>query len=258
MTVIGTSMIEKIAEIVKRCPSLDLLGINTYGDMYRIPEYLQKYGWKKPFVITEWGPDGYWETPKTEWKAPYEQTGLEKAVCYEKKYLQTVAVKSGQCLGEFVFYWSGFKQETTHTWFCMFDKNGNESASVDVMHRMWLGKDTDNHAPLLDSLWIIGNQNNRSIYLGPGTLYKAKAFASDADKDVLNYEWEIRKEASYAAYAGQGEKEPQPLPGLIEMKGSDIYFATPLEEGAYRLFVYVYDGKGKFSTANLPFFVRIN
>jgi len=115
MTVIGTSMIEKIAEIVKRCPALDLLGINTYGDMYRIPGALKKYGLQKPYVITEWGPNGYWQTPKTEWKAPYEQTGLEKALCYENKYLVAVAGEPRECLGEFVFYWSGFKQETTHT-----------------------------------------------------------------------------------------------------------------------------------------------
>jgi len=138
----------------------------------------------------------------------------------------------------------------------MFDKNGNESATVNVMHRLWLGKKPDNYAPLLDSMLILGYQNIRSIYLSQGKQFKAKAFATDANGDVLNYAWEIRPEASYASYAGQGEKEPQPVPGLIELKDADILFSTPLNEGAYRLFVYVYDGKGKFSTANLPFFVK--
>ncbi len=256
MTVIGTSMIEKIAEITKRCPALDLLGINTYGDMYRIPEDLKKYDWKKPYVITEWGTDGYWETPKTDWKAPYEQTGREKAITYEKKYRTTVMNESKSCLGEFVFYWSGFKQETTHTWFCMFDKNGYESATVDVMHRLWLGKEPENHAPLLDSMWIMGFQNIRSIYLEAGKLFNAKSFASDADGNQLRYEWEIRPEANYASYAGQGEKVPQPIPDLIKLNDAEISFTAPSDEGPYRLFVYVYDGKEKFSTANLPFFVK--
>jgi len=256
MTVIGTSMMEKVADIVKRCPDLDLLGINSYGDIYTLSSTLKKYGWTKPYLISEWGPDGYWEVRKTPWKAPYEQTGLEKYLCYEKKYLSAMDPKNGQCLGSYVFYWSGFKQETTHTWFCMFDKNGNESASVDVMHRLWLGKEPDDHAPLLDSMYIFDYQKTRNIYLNSGKQYKAKAFASDADGDGLNFAWEIRPEASYASYAGQGEKEPQPVPGLIELTGTDILFSTPLKEGAYRLFVYVYDGKGKFSTANLPFFVK--
>ena len=33
MTVIGTSRMYKVADIVKRCPDLDLLGINSYGDI---------------------------------------------------------------------------------------------------------------------------------------------------------------------------------------------------------------------------------
>ncbi|MCX6262224.1 MAG: hypothetical protein NTY95_15580, partial [Bacteroidia bacterium] len=86
--------------------------------------------------------------------------------------------------------------------------------------------------------------------------FKARAFASDADQDFLSYAWEIRPEATYESYAGQGEKEPQPIPGLIKTNGANILFSTPLQEGAYRLFVYVYDGKGKFSTANLPLYVK--
>jgi hypothetical protein len=42
MTVIGTSMMGKVADIVKRCPNLDLLGIYTYGDIYTLPDTLVK------------------------------------------------------------------------------------------------------------------------------------------------------------------------------------------------------------------------
>jgi hypothetical protein len=37
--------------------------------------------WQKPYVITEWGTDGYWETPKTEWKAPYEKASSQLPIC---------------------------------------------------------------------------------------------------------------------------------------------------------------------------------
>jgi hypothetical protein len=134
MTIIGTSLMKKVADIVKRCPDLDLLGINSYGDIYTLSDTLKKYGWGKPYVITEWGPDGYWEVPKTPWGAPFEQTGLEKYNCYRTKYLRITDPKNKQCLGSYVFYWSGFKQETTHTWFCMFDEKGLESPLVGLMH----------------------------------------------------------------------------------------------------------------------------
>jgi hypothetical protein len=73
---------------------------------------------------------------------------------------------------------------------------------------------------------------------------------------MLSFTWEIRPEAQYAAYAGQGEKEPKPLPGLEKEKKPNVLFIAPSVKGAYRLFVYVYDGNNHFSTANTPFFVE--
>lgn len=256
MTVIGTSMMEKVADIARLCPDLDLLGINTYGDIYTLPETLQKYGWTKPYLISEWGPDGYWEVKKTQWDAPYEQTGREKYICYEKKYRSAIDNGSGQCLGSYVFYWSGFKQETTHTWFCMFNADGLESPLVGLMHQLWTGKTPSNMAPIVDSLNIENKVRYRDIILKPGVSYSSKVTASDADKDVLTYQWEIRPEAVYASYAGQGEQVPEPVRGLISETGKTIHFTAPKEKGAYRIFVYAMDGKGHFSTANLPFFVE--
>jgi hypothetical protein len=254
MTVIGTSMMEKVADIVKRCPDLDLLGINSYGDIYTLSATLKKYGWTKPYLISEWGPDGYWEVRKTSWKAPYEQTGSEKYLCYEKKYVSSMNPENGQCLGSYVFYWSGFKQETTHTWFCMLDSTGLESPLVGLMHRLWTGQKKINEAPLVDSLNIGSFVRYHDIILDPGSIQKAKVTANDPDNDKLTYRWEIRPEARYAAYAGQGEKVPQPVPGLISGQSAEIIFKSPSSSGAYRLFVYIYDGHGHFSTANLPFY----
>jgi|WetSurMetagenome_2_1015567.scaffolds.fasta_scaffold02278_2 hypothetical protein len=256
MTVIGTSMMEKVADIVKRCPDLDLLGINSYGDIYTLSATLKKYGWTKPYLISEWGPDGYWEVQKTPWKAPYEQTGLEKYSCYEKKYLTAMDPKNSQCLGSYVFYWSGFKQETTHTWFCMFDSTGLESPLVGLMHHLWTGQKKVNEAPLVDSLNIGKFVRYQAIMLDPGSILSANVTANDPDNDKLTYRWEIRPEAKYASYAGQGEKVPQPVPGLITGQADRISFKAPSPSGAYRLFVYVRDGHGHFSTGNLPFYVR--
>jgi hypothetical protein len=252
MTVIGTSMMEKVADIVKRCPDLDLLGINTYGDIYTLPETLKKYGWMKPFLISEWGPDGYWEVRKTAWGAPYEQTGREKYDCYEKKYRK--AIETGNCLGSYVFYWFN-KQETTHTWFSMFDEKGMETPLPGLMNELWTGKRPVNVAPIVDSLNIDKFVRYQDIRLKAGSSHQAKVTARDADGDLLTYQWEIRPEAVYASYAGQGEKEPKPISGLISDAKAAINFKVPSEKGAYRLYVYVFD-KERFSTANLPFWVE--
>ncbi|MBK9390104.1 MAG: hypothetical protein IPN68_07900 [Bacteroidetes bacterium] len=256
MTVIGTSRMYKIADIVKRCPDLDLLGINSYGDIYTIGDTLAKYGWTKPYVIAEWGPDGYWEVKKTSWKAPYEQTGREKYDCYESKYLRAMSERNRRCLGSYVFYWSGFKQETTHTWFCMFDSTGLESPQVGLMHRMWTGMMKENEAPIVDSLNIDKYVRYQDIIIAPGSNHSSSVRASDADNDNLTYKWEVKPEANYASYAGQGEVAPKPVTGLVSGNSSAVNFKAPAETGAYRLFVYAFDNKGHFSTANLPFLVK--
>lgn len=253
MTVIGTSSMEKVAEIVKQCPDLDLLGINTYGDIYTLPETLKKYGWNKPFVIAEWGPDGYWEVKKTAWGAPYEQTGREKLECYENKYKK--AIETGNCLGSYVFYWY-HKQETTHTWFSMFNEKGEETPLPKLMKLMWTGERDANLAPVVDSINIDKFVRYQDIILKAGSVHKAIVTASDPDNDKLIYNWEVRAEAVYASYAGQGEKEPKPIPGLIMDQKMNISFTAPKEKGAYRLYVYVTDKNNQFSTANLPFLVE--
>ncbi|MGB9746474.1 MAG: glycoside hydrolase family 2 TIM barrel-domain containing protein [Bacteroidales bacterium] len=255
MTVIGTSLMQKVSDIVRQCPDLDLLGINSYGDIYELQNTLLKYGWTKPYVVTEWGPDGYWEVKKTPWGAPYEQTGLEKKECYENKYFRAIISSADQCLGSYVFYWAGFKQETTHTWFCMFDQNGLESPLVGLMYYLWTGNKKSNQAPVTDSMRI-GNKNRFDpTVIEAGSITNARIYASDPDGDKLRFKWEIRPEAVYASYAGQGEKVPEPIAGLIKAEAEEIFFQAPYKPGPYRLFCYVYDDMGHFSTANLPFLV---
>ncbi|MDP3642581.1 MAG: hypothetical protein Q8S54_05240, partial [Bacteroidota bacterium] len=85
------------------------------------------------------------------------------------------------------FYWSGFKQETTHTWFCMFNIDGLESPLIGLMHQMWTGKKLNNAAPIVDSLNIGKMVRYQNIYLKPDSEQTAKVTAADSDKDPLTY-----------------------------------------------------------------------
>ena len=138
----------------------------------------------------------------------------------------------------------------------MFDENERETPLPKLMKQLWTGQRDANLAPVVDSMNIDKFVRYQDIKLKAGSEHKALVTASDPDKDALTYNWEIRPEAVYASYAGQGEKTPPVLPGLIQQQGKTIVFKTPSEKGAYRLFVYVTDGNNQFSTANLPFLVE--
>jgi hypothetical protein len=87
--------------------------------------------------------------------------------------------------------------------------------------------------------------------------YSASAFMSDPDGDTLTYKWEIKKESTSTKTGGDTEKVPPTIQGLIEDPTQfEIMVMAPEEEGAYRLFVYAFDGNGNAAHANVPFFVN--
>ncbi|MEB2782252.1 glycoside hydrolase family 2 TIM barrel-domain containing protein [Algoriphagus sp. C2-6-M1] len=260
MTVVGTGRMEKLKDLVERCPDLDLLGVNAYADIGEIPQWLRKYNWNRPYAITEWGVSGHWEVPKTKYGVAIEESSTKKANIYHEKY-ENVIASDPWCVGSYVFLWTSNRQEHTHTWYNMFYDNGIEKGTVEVMHYVWTGEWPDNKSPRLESLTIEGMKAEDNIELDHNKIYTASVDANDPDNDSLKYEWELVPEnKAFGAYAGQGETKPPVAEGAIREKienGKTVKFEVPDASGDnYRLFVYVYDGQGKIAVANIPFYVN--
>jgi len=257
LTVVGTGRFgEKIKRISQDCSDMDLLGINTYGDIQEVAELADAH-WPKPYVIAEWGPTGHWQVPKTLWNAPIEQTSSEKAQAYYDRYFDVISKHRSNCLGSFVFLW-GEKQETTHSWYGMF-RDGLMTESVGVMKYAWSGIWPSNRAPIVLNLRIEGFDDSKNIRLQPKNDYRASVICYDVEHDTLIYNWDIRPEVEIPknSYAGGLEKPTKVMPGLINNgSGPHISFVTPTEKGAYRLFVQISDGRGNAGYGNIPFYVE--
>ncbi|RPD45316.1 hypothetical protein DNI29_18190 [Hymenobacter sediminis] len=247
---------KEVDYIKAKCPAVDIISINTYAGLGEIPQQVRTTGWTGPYVVAEWGPTGHWESPVTPWKASVEETSSQKAAVYQSRYEASVAKDKTQCLGTYVFLW-GQKQERTPTWYGIFTEDGKESEVVDVMQYLWSGKWPQNRAPHLTSFKLDGKQATDNVQLQPGQSYPAVVAVSDPDKDPLTYRYELLPESTDLKSGGDRESRPVAIPGLIPAGAkAQTTLKAPTKEGAYRLFVYAYDGKDNVATANIPFYVK--
>jgi hypothetical protein len=247
----------KLASLIEeRAPDLDFISIQMYGDIYNLPTYIEEAGFDGPYMVTEWGAVGHWEVPKTEWEAPIEQNSSQKAANYLRSYQEVIATDPERVLGSYVFLW-GQKQERTPTWYGMFLEDGTETETIDVMHYIWTGSWPANRSPQVEELLLDAKNAHQSVTVQAGSSYPAALGASDPDGDELSYRWEIMRESEATQTGGDKEQVPETLTDLVQATApGEARVTAPSQPGAYRLFVYVYDGQGNAGHANLPF--RVN
>lgn len=247
--------------IAKYAPSVDYVGVNSYGAINTLKEMFDNSTYQGPFMVTEWGPTGFWEMPKTEWKADIEQTSEEKRIVYEERYNKYIR-SNPRCLGSFVFLWAQ-KEERTPTWFSMFVENdveglplkGEKTPMVEAMQRVWTGAELKQTAPVLDSFMINGKKSLENAYIKPGTIFNAEVKVADKENDTLRYVWEILHEATVLGSGGSYEPRPDRV-GDVSTTSDPTYSSVIKTPGAYRLYVYVLDNTGFVATANIPFKVQ--
>ncbi len=239
----------KVTGLMNHVPNLDFLGINTYGGITGLRRHLEKTGWKRPWMLTEWGPRGFWESPKSSFGAPLEQTSTEKAEMMDKAYRNVISNQGG-CLGSYVFVW-GWKFEATATWFGLFTHERETTAAVDALQEVWSTTKPVNRAPSIEPIRGVPKPA-----LAANGSFEASIKAADPEGDPLEYQWAVLPELQGHQH-NSGTKMPKAVPGSLEdTSKAQATVKAPSKPGVYRLYVWVKDGKGHAATANMPFEVR--
>lgn len=256
ITVVGDGeMRSYLPDLNELCPSLDAVGLNAYHSIFFLKKEVAARGWTRPYLITEFGPRGHWQVTRTNWKMPIEDTSTEKAAHYKAAY-ESIVQGNPQCLGSYVFLWYGRHHEKTHTWYNMFLADGSRTGAVDMISQLWAGRRPPNLSPEILALQVSGGF--APPRLKPGTSVECLVAARDADGDKLSYAWDLRPDvADDPNVGGDREQGTTPIPDSFPGDAADVAkLLVPAKPGAYRLFVYVRDGKGGAATANRPILVE--
>lgn len=252
MVVIAGAAQEKIEAYLRHCTDADVLGVNSYGEIGSVAEDLLRFGYSGPYVVTEFGPRGHWETAAADWGAPIEASSAEKAEMYQRAYESAVLGAPTRCLGSYAFLW-GDKQETTATWFGLLLPTGERTQACDVLQELWTGVEPESRSPV-----VRGIESELALARVPaGGVFAAKVLATDPDRDDLACDWAVVEETRDRRFGGDREERPPEVPGsIMSTDGLAATVRVPEAGGAYRLFVTVRDGRGNAGTANVPFFVE--
>ncbi len=239
-----------------RVPGLDLVGFNTFGHLATLESSLDRFAWfwTGPYLITETGPNGYWEESTTAWKAPIEVSSRVKAEQVRLRYSSQMPLGDPRFLGACFFYW-GNHREATSTWFSIFDRNGRKTAMYSAIAEFW-GSAESLDIPVLNTLSIEGKTAKDHILLEPEGRHTALLNWENLDDtcDVADVQWNIRPEDWYSHKLDHVEKPKSLNQYIVHSNRNSMAFRVPTSVGPYRIYASIVLDNGSVETANIPFY----
>ena len=104
--------------------------------------------------------------------------------------------------------------------------------------------------PKVGKLFLDGKQIN-AVFL-PNQTVRANFYLDHNLKDSLYVKWQIQEEV-WGKKKWPEQWVDMSKYNLEPSKLNEAKFTTPKKEGPYRIFAYIYDQYGNFSTTNSPF-----
>ncbi|WP_051660782.1 glycosyl hydrolase [Bosea sp. 117] len=244
---------DKVSKIKQMAPSIDVLGVNSYGDaLLSLPKRVRDAGWSGPTVVVEMGALGHWQAATSPWGAPFEPSSTQKAIQLRRYFnaLQPAGI------GVIAFLW-GQKQEVTASWYGILLADGEWTEPAEAMAESWGGRTPGgNHAPRIAYLRFAHDASAPFASWRAGEEGAVVLEALDPDGDPLEATWEIVAESTVRSVGGDPEPAPRRFPEGLLAKDATGARIGHLPPGRYRITLVLRDGRGGAATANLPFELR--
>jgi len=222
----------------KYTPSLDAYGINAYGAAAgAIPSALAEHGSKKPYIVTEFGPRGSYDSPKDE-------NGVAVEPSDEEKFNQLVdgwrdwinGNRTKGCLGAYVFNY-GDDWSPTSVWLDMFVK-GHRRPAYWATRKAFSGQDRQAPSVKISSFLLSSKQV-------AGDWLRARV--------ELEKSGSLETRVMFIATIQEGSREEKNTMIQLthEQTGAiDYRIRTPDKPGLYRIYAMVTDSQSNLMSAS--------
>ncbi|WP_374945877.1 discoidin domain-containing protein [Agreia sp.] len=219
-------------------PALDLLAVNSYGDVCNIEQTWEDGDYDWPYIVTEGGAAGEWEVPDDINGVPNEPTDVEKAEALVDSW-RCIIGHEGVGLGATFFHY-GLEGDFGGVWFNV-NPGDNKRPSYYAVADIWNGSAQDaNSSPRISSMNIPG-----STSIVAGEPFTFQLAVSDPDGDPLKYVTFFN--SKYIDGAGGVEYVEH------QRSGNDITVVAPQKLGVWKAYVFVEDGKGNVGVETRSF-----
>jgi hypothetical protein len=225
-------------------PSVDVIGINSYYEpsIKNLQNIYSKIDTLRPYVVTEFGPKGYWNQEFTDFRNDsllIEVSSLAKAKWYERQWNEYIEKYKGYNLGGFAFSWRD-RYEGTATWFGITDYKGRLKPAYYYLQKTWQGETSSNKFPELTIVgsWYPAKTGER--------VWVSSAISNDYH-GKLNFEWEVYEQGTWK------------LVSIVKKTTYDDMFVEleiPDKKSQYRIYVHATDSVGNVVTASRPLLVE--
>ncbi len=227
-------------------PDIDVIGINAYYEEHlrRLQHAVDAFGGGRPWFLSEFGPDGYWDPNLTNWSDqgfPLEPGDDEKAALYADRWKRFVEDTKPFTIGGVAFAWTD-RYEGSPSWFGLTDFEGRPKPSYFALQSLWRGeatKELPNPIGLRVSMKSELAQPGESLALEVA----AKAWPAACELEILLFDAQ--------GYRVQSEEEHS-------CDETGIRIEAPDEEGRYWVTINATGEEGVVTSRSLPLVVSLS
>lgn len=241
-----------IYEMKVNLPSVNVIGINAYyeDNLKILEETFQKFDTLRPYVVTEFGPKGYWSEEFGAYRNDsllIETSSLLKAQWYQQQWKQYIEKNRGNNLGGFAYCWRD-RYEGTNTWFGITDMKGRRKPAYYALKEAWTDEVFSIEFP---EIYIVGSwyplEAGESSASSAGQASWQGAAVVNQYEGSLTYEWEVYDEMTL---------KKMDLIRRSLMENKFVQLDIPQKSGSYRVYVYATDSLGNVITASRPLLIQ--